>query len=63
MDSRFVCELKFAISEMPKEVLLGLKQYRNKLYKQSFEKYANYVIYLKENNGLKHRTIIGIKNF
>ena len=29
--------------------------------KQTFEKYANYVINLKENNGLKHRTIVRYK--
>ncbi|DAA88427.1 TPA: hypothetical protein CPT87_05055 [Candidatus Gastranaerophilales bacterium HUM_5] len=51
-------------SELNKVVVLFEKQCKEGLIadnRQTFEKYANYVIDLKERNGIKHRTIDGYK--
>lgn len=51
-------------SELNKAVVLFEKQCKEGLIgdnKQTFEKYANYVIDLKERNGIKHRTIDGYR--
>lgn len=51
-------------SELNKAVVLFEKQCKEGLVgdnKQTFEKYANYVIDLKERNGIKHRTIDGYR--
>ena len=46
-------------SELDKAVVLFEQECKNGLIadnRQTFEKYANYVIDLKERNGIKHRT-------
>lgn len=51
-------------TELNKVVVLFEKQCKEGLVadnKQTFEKYANYVIDLKERNGIKHRTIDGYR--
>lgn len=51
-------------AELQKQVVLFEKQCKEGIVadnKQSFEKYANYVIGLKERTGIKHRTIVGYK--
>lgn len=51
-------------SELNKAVVLFEKQCKEGLIadnRQSFEQYANYVIDLKERNGIKHRTINGYR--
>lgn len=51
-------------SELDKAVVLFEQECKNGLIadnRQTFEKYANYVIDLKERNGIKHRTIDGYR--
>ncbi len=51
-------------AELQKQVVLFEKQCKEGIVadnKQSFEKYANYVIDLKERTGIKHRTIVRYK--
>jgi len=51
-------------TELNKAVVLFEKQCKEGIVadnKQTFEKYANYVIDLKERNGIKHRTIDGYR--